>query len=263
MSKVSQFLAEIKAGAIAGWHHYGILPSVTAAQAALESAWGESALSQAPNHNLFGIKGSYNGQSINFPTLEVINGQNVTVNAQFRKYPSWSASVEDHGSFFHDNSRYHSLIGMTDYVQQSKAVKLAGYATDPAYADKLIATIRSNDLVSWDQEALTGNVSVKPNEVHATYTVQLGDTLSGIAEKLQTSVAQLTAINQIANPNLIFVGQILKISDTAPATGTYIVKNGDALSVIAEKLGVTTDHLTTKNQIKNPNLIFPGQRLTY
>src|SRR5699024_5813047 len=66
--------------------------SVMVAQAALESGFGGSSLSSAPNYTLFGIKGSYNGQSVTMKTWENINGKNVTVNAKFKKYPSYLES---------------------------------------------------------------------------------------------------------------------------------------------------------------------------
>lgn len=257
MSKVEFFLNEIKAGAIAGWHKYGILPSVTAAQAALESAWGTSQLSLAPNHNLFGIKGSYQGQSVQFPTWEVINGQNVTVNATFRKYPSWSVSVEDHGSFFHENSRYSGIIGLTDFVAQARGIKAAGYATDPLYADKLIATIEANGLTSWDRLALSGQAETI-EEKQTSYTVQLGDNLSLIAKKFQTTTEELVRINHISNPNLIYPGQVLQLNSTI--NKTYTVQSGDALSLIAIKLGISMEHLIQKNNIANPDLIYAGDR---
>lgn len=258
MSKVENFLNEIKVGAIASWNKYGILPSVTAAQAALESAWGTSQLSLAPNHNLFGIKGSYQGQSVQFPTWEVINGQNVTVNATFRKYPSWSASVEDHGSFFHENSRYSGIIGLTDFVAQARGIKAAGYATDPLYADKLIATIEANRLSDWDNAVIN---SVGKEVEQNSYTVEEGDNLNLIAERFKTNVEELSSINCISNINLIYPGQILQLKKGE--FQIYTVKSGDALSLIAEELGTTMETLIQKNKIIDPNLIYVGQVLKY
>ena len=270
MANTAEFLSKIKVGAISGWHKYGILPSVTAAQAALESAWGTSKLSLPPNNNLFGIKGSYNGQSVQFPTWEVINGQNVTVNASFRKYPDWNASVEDHGSFFHEGPRYLGLIGMRDYAQQARAIKAAGYATDPEYANKLISTIEYNNLQAWDNEAFTGSPAPvqptpQPTPGNQTYTVQPGDALSVIAQKFGTTTDNLARLNGISNPNLIYAGQVLNVGGSGGGSTerNYTVKSGDALSVIAQNLGVSTQHLINTNGISNPNLIYPGQVLKY
>ena len=146
-----KFFDEIKAGAISGWQKYGVLPSITAAQAILESGWGRSELSTQGN-NLFGIKGSYNGQSIWFPTQEWGPNGYYTVNAAFRKYPNWSASVEDHGRFLDENSRYSNLLGERDYQKVARLLQQDGYATDPNYATALINMVNSYGLQSWDQE---------------------------------------------------------------------------------------------------------------
>ena len=66
------FINQIKEGAIQNWHKYKVLPSITAAQACLESGWGQSALAKSPNFNLFGIKASsdYTGPKVNMRTQE-------------------------------------------------------------------------------------------------------------------------------------------------------------------------------------------------
>jgi spore coat assembly protein SafA len=92
----------------------------------------------------------------------------------------------------------------------------------------------------------------------ATYIVQPGDTLSGIAEKFGVSLSDLERANpQIPNPDLIFPGEVIHI----PARHrTYLVQPGDTLSGIAEKFGVSLSNLEKVNpQIHNPDLIFPGQ----
>mgnify|MGYP000846525763 FL=1 len=80
----------------------GVFLSITAAQAILESGWGNSSLAQAPNHNLFGIKDSndWGGDTVVVPTQEHVNGRYITINATFRKYSSWNDSVVDHAKFF-------------------------------------------------------------------------------------------------------------------------------------------------------------------
>jgi lysozyme len=92
-----------------------------------------------------------------------------------------------------------------------------------------------------------------------TYTVQAGDTLSGIAAKYGTTYQHLAAINGISNPNIIHPGQVLKIDGAAPAAKTYTVQGGDSLSGIAAKYGTTYQRLAQINGISNPNLIYPGQ----
>ena len=93
-----------------------------------------------------------------------------------------------------------------------------------------------------------------------TYTVKAGDTLSEIAMKYGTTYQELARINNIANPNLIYAGQVIKINGTAETT--YTVKSGDTLSGIASKYGTTWQKLYEKNKSvigNDPNLIKPGQ----
>src|SRR5690606_24658011 len=103
----------------------------------------------------------------------------------------------------------------------------------------------------------------------ATYTVKKGDTLSHIAKRFGTTVNELVRLNNIKNPNLIYVGQKLKINGTASSKNTsnskaqyYTVKKGDTLSHIAARYKTSVSKLVKLNpSIKNPNLIFPGQKI--
>lgn len=93
------------------------------------------------------------------------------------------------------------------------------------------------------------------------YTVQPGDTLSAIAQRYGTNYQTLAAINGIENPNLIRVGQKLKVTGAAPAPAqrkTYKIVSGDSLSGIAAKFGTDVATLQRLNGIANPNLIYAG-----
>lgn len=95
-----------------------------------------------------------------------------------------------------------------------------------------------------------------------TYIVKAGDTLSAIASKYNTTVAKLASINNISNPNLISVGQVLKLKGEATTTvKTYTVVSGDNLSSIAGRFNTTVDNICKLNNISNPNLIYAGQVL--
>ena len=109
----------------------------------------------------------------------------------------------------------------------------------------------------------TENKPSEPQNSVRTYTVKAGDTLSGIASMYGTTYQHLAEINGIANPNLIHVGQVIKIDGTASASNPvyYTVKSGDTLSGIASKYGTTYQHLAQINGIANPNLIYPGQKI--
>lgn len=114
------------------------------------------------------------------------------------------------------------------------------------------------------------SVSVKSgstsNQHSSTYIVQSGDTLSEIASEFGTTVQYLTRINGISNPNLIYPGEVLKIessgvSKQSSEDTTYTVKSGDTLSEIADKFGTTVSKLVSLNDISNPDLIYPDQKL--
>lgn len=103
-----------------------------------------------------------------------------------------------------------------------------------------------------------------PQPSTVTYTVQPGDTLSGIAAAYNTTYQHLADINGIANPNLIYPGQVLTISGggaSAPQQTVYTVQPGDTLSGIAAAYGTTYQRLAAVNGISNPNLIYPGQQI--
>ncbi len=135
------------------------------------------------------------------------------------------------------------------------------------------------DATAWDKYLGSGSGVVtpsnpkpsapveQPSESYQTYTVQSGDTLSGIAAKFGTTYQKIAADNGIANPNIIHPGQVLKIyggsnqSNSAHSYQTYTVKSGDTLSGIGSKFGVSYQKIAADNNISNPNLIHPGQVL--
>lgn len=156
------FLAAIKPYVLEDMKNSGILASLTAAQALIESRSGNSKLGQSPNNNLFGIKGKYNGQSVKMLTTEYYNGVAQKVNADFRKYPSWAESIADHSAMFNRLARYSNLRGCTDWKQATVNVKADGYATAPDYTQTLQNTIKKYNLMEWDNEVLTGCVSEIP-----------------------------------------------------------------------------------------------------
>jgi LysM repeat protein len=99
----------------------------------------------------------------------------------------------------------------------------------------------------------------------SSYTVQWGDTLSGIAAYCGTTTSAL----KLANPGLgywVYAGQVLQMPgavwDNGNGYSTYIVAHGDTLKKIAARYGTTMDVIASLNGIYNYNLIYAGQRLT-
>ena len=168
------FLSAIKQGAMDGAKE-GILPSITAAQAILESGWGSSELAKVPNNNLFGIKDSedWHGEIVTVPTQEYLNGDYITVNAAFRKYASWNDSVVDHAKFFTSTEwrkdNYRKVVNETDYRIAAQELKNAGYATDPSYPGKLIRLIEAYKLNEWDAMCNNSISTVENEGVESQY----------------------------------------------------------------------------------------------
>ncbi len=127
----------------------GIPASITLAQAALESGWGKD----AAGNNLFGIKAdsSWKGPTISFRTTEHVDGKDVKLVDKFRRYDSWLASMVDHAQFLLKNPRYAKCFKQIDGAGWARELQACGYATDPAYSDKLIAIMRGRNLALYDQ----------------------------------------------------------------------------------------------------------------
>jgi flagellum-specific peptidoglycan hydrolase FlgJ len=112
----------------------GLDPRLIVAQAALESGWGKS----APGNNLFGIKSHGMPGGNTLATTEVVNGQPVSVQDSFRAYASPADSVKGYADFMMQNPRYEPVRGAQGLEAQVAALGKSGYATDPAYADKVL-----------------------------------------------------------------------------------------------------------------------------
>lgn len=125
--KYVQFINSIKDDSIKNYNEYKILPSITIAQAILESSWGESKLSSEYN-NLFGIKAhtSWDGESVSIETKEHFDTMIVD---DFRVYKSIGDSLEDHAKFLVENPRYKKVFKKKTYTEQAEALKDAGYST--------------------------------------------------------------------------------------------------------------------------------------
>lgn len=122
----------------------GVSAEAIVAQAALESAWGASAI----GFNLFGIKAgsSWAGKKKLVTTQEVINGERVTIQDWFRDYNSYEDSIKDHFQFLRDNSRYANIFDPKQNTSDETYFRLLqkdGYATDPNYANSLMNMLAS------------------------------------------------------------------------------------------------------------------------
>ena len=130
------FLEAIRPHAEAAAARLGVAPELVAAHAALETGWGR----HAPGNNMFGIKagGSWQGAVQALATLEVEDGVARHRNERFRGYGDLAASFQDYAGLLLENPRYRRALNTGGDAQAfAHALQAGGYATDPAYADKL------------------------------------------------------------------------------------------------------------------------------
>ncbi len=147
------FIADLLAPAQRSRAETGVPVSVTLAQAILETNWGQSGLARQAN-NLFGIKGRpLPGPAgvVWMDTWEHVNGRDITVKEPFRAYHNIEESVLDHGRYLRDNKRYaEAMRNVDDPRLFIRLIHQAGYATDPAYADKVIRIMDRYNLYVYD-----------------------------------------------------------------------------------------------------------------
>lgn len=184
--------------------------SVMLAQAILESNKGQSGLASEPNYNLFGIKGKYKNQSVTLKTKEDDgNGNLTTILDEFRKYPSYEASMQDYANLLRNgvswnNEFYHAAFKSNTSSYRDVTSFLTGtYASDSKYEQKLNQLIEQYDLTQYDY----------PIENKTTVTVTADDSLNSIAEIYNVSVTSLKQWNKLQS-SALQEGQVLMIYET-------------------------------------------------
>ena len=144
-----QFLRLHQQSAAGAEAETGIPAAFMVAQAAHESGWGQREIKNADGssaHNLFGIKAgaSWSGKTTTVATTEVVDGQPRKVMAKFRAYASYDESFRDYAQLMKANPRYAKVVAAGNSAQDfAQGLQRAGYATDPAYADKLTRVINT------------------------------------------------------------------------------------------------------------------------
>ena len=185
---------------------YSIPASITLAQGILESGSGKGVLvGKAKNH--FGIKcHDWKGA--------VVYHDDDTQGECFRKYSLAKFSFRDHSLFLTNRGRYSNLFKLPkdDYKAWAKGLRDAGYATDPAYPDKLINIVEKYQLYRYDGEVLGKSKKDYAKVVDKTdrHTVAKGETLYALSKKYAITIEDLIKINGLED-DVIFEGQVLYI----------------------------------------------------
>lgn len=150
----------------------GIPASIKLGQALLETAFGQSSLSQNSN-NHFGLKcKSYWSGPTYYHKDDDRNARGELIKSCFRSYPDVASSYRDHSDFLKYSINYRSLFRLkqTDYKAWARGLKSCGYATDPRYAEKLIKLIERYDLDQYDYDQSHDIPRVKTTTVRPTDT---------------------------------------------------------------------------------------------
>nr|WP_314898134.1 glucosaminidase domain-containing protein [uncultured Flavobacterium sp.] len=217
---VVAYVSQFKDIAMGNMRNYGIPASIILAQGILESGAGRGDLAiNANNH--FGIK-CHEGW-----TGESVKHDDDAAQECFRKYNNPSESFKDHALFLTGRSRYSKLFGFSkgDYKAWAKGLRVAGYATDPRYPDKLISYIERYQLHQYDIQVLDVNYvsneqqMVKELTIESknpiskglvSYVVQKGDTLYSISKKFDLKIEDLKQKNNLSD-NTLSIGQRLVV----------------------------------------------------
>ncbi|HBL3683432.1 TPA: C40 family peptidase [Enterococcus faecium] len=206
-----QFLKKIADDAQEIGQKEGIYASVMMAQAILESGSGNSLLSSEPNHNLFGIKGSYKGSSVTFNTLEQdSSGQSYQIRAQFRKYPSYKESLEDYADLIKNGLTGNPDFYKTTWKSETKDYKEATkylegrYATDRQYSQKLNAIIEAYDLTKYDEPKKEAATTEEANAEILNMSKRFDVPIKWTTDGVPITGLEFSTIKRVNNASSIF-----------------------------------------------------------
>ena len=270
-----QYVYQYKDIAIEQMQRWKIPASITLAQGLLESGAGRSELARKGN-NHFGIKcHGWDGATI--------RQNDDRSNECFRAYRSAFESYEDHSRFLASGKRYRHLfkLKITDYKGWAKGLKAAGYATNPAYANKLIELIQLYKLHQYDSAKEYDKFRVKQSKSTFTglphiiqhfndnYYVEArkGDTFRTIAQEFDTSYRKLARYNERDKNDVLEEGDIvwlMKKKKKAPKDyedRLHYVREGESMYSISQKYGIRLKNLYKMNRLKADYQIQVGDPL--
>ncbi len=177
-------------------------------------------------------------------------------------YELWIAYYGDYNNLRNIETRWQRWIGV-QYTDRGYVPGIRGNVDRDLYTENIFLSDTSEVP---NNENPNGTINTET----ISYTVQSGDTLSSIASRYGTTVQELVDMNGLSNPNLIYPGEVLRIATNSTVHGSetrgtgsiiYTVQRGNTLSQIASTYGVSVSHIVEINNIANPNLIYPGQKL--
>lgn len=189
---------------------------------------------------------------------DAYNARNIFDSKLANSYPLWIAEYDV--SSPSSNVNWNSWVGF-QYSDTGTISGIKGFVDRDKFTDDIL--LGSNDVIT-----------TTPNNKNKIeyYTVRSGNTLSKIASEFGTTVNEIAGLNSIRNVNLIYPGEVLKIDVTRNLDEiqsniyetnhiVYTIKRGDTLTAIANRFGISIESIVRLNNIKNPNLIYAGERL--
>ena len=246
---------------------YKIPASITLAQGLLESGAGMSDLAKRSN-NHFGIKchRGWRGESV--------YAADDTPNDCFRKYRRVEDSYDDHAQFLSTGARYAELfnLSVTDYKGWARGLQKTGYATDRAYANKLIKLIEDYELYRFDNKNYRKGVTRKQREenikqeiaqtswTHQPYKTHgliyviavNGDTFAGIANEFGFKENALLQFNEVPEGFPLSEGDIVYFQKKKPRADMpyfeHVVQIGESMYSISQRYGMQLRNLYRLNK---------------
>lgn len=250
------FLAKVKAGAIDGWKKYKILPSVTAAQTAWESGWGQNI---SGKNNFLGIKGQPG--TLCWTQEQGPNGL-YSVQAYFKDFASFSDCLEYHNALLGTNPIYSPIVGQKDY-RKVTAYLQGTYATSNTYSSSLNGIIAQFGLTSWDQEAFnetdfphtavdTSSITIKyvPNYGVLAFN-DSGNSIGGSNKTFIDGTKWKTAGSKVINGEEMYE---VATNEYVPKKYTTVGADGTVTINYTEGYGVMGYHLNG-NSVSGSNLV--------
>lgn len=234
---------------------YKIPASITLAQGLLESGAGQSTLA-AHGNNHFGIKCHTEWRGA---TMRKTDDR---PNECFRKYKKAEESYEDHSLFLTERSRYNFLFDLqtTDYKNWARGLQTAGYATDKAYANKLIKLIEDYELYQYDRTTGKREEPVVKTYKHTPYLTHglvyifanRGDTYESIAQEFGFNVKDLYKYNEVpknfplSQNDMVYLERKKRKADKPYYE--HVVRVGESMHSISQRYGMQVKNLYKMNK---------------
>lgn len=259
--KVKDYIARYAPIAIEQQALYGIPASITLAQGIVESNFGTSFLATTHN-NHFGIKcgGTWSGRSVGKVDDEK-DDKGRDKESCFRSYNSDSDSFTDHSLFLSERSRYSGLFDLDvyDYKGWARGLKAAGYATNPQYADMLIARIETYELYRYDHMTVAEFTTSSQSDNNDPTARQESKPTTVAADRAvpEEVIATINPDNFTVSLNSV-AGYGIYSSEGA----RYVVARAtDTLDGIADATGIAVRRLRRYNRLPKESVVMEGQRI--